>query len=245
MSRILFTTALFRPNDNWISYFTNSDKNVHIVEHQQVVSRLKWPERKTFSLVSFLAAAPCRSHPTSVYISSAGCWTVMANEHRHWKAGSRRTNECESELFTEKNISEVQNDWKDARAVHDGLGVRLLPRGRKLEKRNPSQGFSAQATACGQRSVGDSVKTHLKNVSAILKGRAGGQTCVCDGRVSYCSWSLQSCCRMKWNLIRSHWEPDTWIASDRPVNLPGAQSPFPIKGRDGESISCSLDTLPV
>lgn len=32
--------------------------------------------------------------------------------------------------------------------------------------------------------VGDSVKTHLQNVSAILKGQAGGQKSACDGRAS-------------------------------------------------------------
>lgn len=62
--------------------------------------------RKENVLFGFLAAAPCRSQPTPV----STCWTLMANEHRHWEAGSRRTNEWNSEVFTEKNISEVQND---------------------------------------------------------------------------------------------------------------------------------------
>lgn len=80
-------------------------------KRQQVVSRLKWPERKAFFFSFILGSGPMQipSH-TRVYTSTAGCWTVIANKHRHWKAGSRRTKECKSEVFTEKNISEVQND---------------------------------------------------------------------------------------------------------------------------------------
>lgn len=67
--------------------------------------------RKETVLFSFLLGSGPMQIPshTSVYISSAGCWTVTANEHRHRKleVGGQMT---KSEVYGEKNISEVQND---------------------------------------------------------------------------------------------------------------------------------------